>query len=193
MIIGMPQHLRPLLNMTNDEWENLCLECGGWEWIDSEAKGKNEFGENVGLERLRETLEANEWDGGNLDVEDNMDVFETELGLRDESPVSRAIEAETDAPGMHEAILKQDEDGNEDPGGDDQIEELESMMLKIQAIKGVYLNPIFVLFDAVPYLHQRQLIPFPLAEKGAGMAPNDRKRFAARAVMEVMKSTEAID
>lgn len=166
LVVGMPQPLRPVLNVTDEEWEDLCLDCGGWEWIDGEAKGKNEFGERVGFERLKETLEANEWDGGDLDIEDDIDVFETELGLRDGSKPSEGIEVETDAPGMHEAILKHDEDGgNEDPGGDDQIEELESMMMKMQAIK----------------------------EKGAGMAQNERKRFAARAVMEVMKSVESID
>lgn len=137
-VVGMPQPLRPLLNMKNEEWEDLSLDCGGWEWIDSEAKGKNEFGENVGFERLKETLEANEWDGGDVDAENNINVFETELGLRDGSFASEGIEVETDAPGMHEAILDHQEDGGiENHGGNIQVEELESMMLKMQAIKGV--------------------------------------------------------
>ncbi|KAI4173961.1 MAG: hypothetical protein LQ343_002729 [Gyalolechia ehrenbergii] len=165
-VVGMPQPLRPLLNMKNEEWEDLSLDCGGWEWIDSEAKGKNEFGENVGFERLKETLEANEWDGGDVDAENNINVFETELGLRDGSFASEGIEVETDAPGMHEAILDHQEDGGiENHGGNIQVEELESMMLKMQAIK----------------------------EKGAGMADDERKHFAAKAVAEVMKSVESTD
>ncbi|KAL8944700.1 MAG: hypothetical protein Q9216_000268 [Gyalolechia sp. 2 TL-2023] len=174
LVVGMSQPLRPLLSMTDHEWEDLCLDCGNWEWIDSEAKGKNEFGEHVGSERLKEALEANEWDGGDIDVGNNIDVLETELGLRDGSSLSErlseglseGIEVETDVPEMHEAILKHYEaSGNEDPGGDVQVEELERMMLKMQAIK----------------------------EKGAGMGGEERKRFAARAVMEVMKSIKSVD
>ncbi|KAL8722969.1 MAG: hypothetical protein Q9225_000662 [Loekoesia sp. 1 TL-2023] len=166
LLICMPQPLRPLLSMTNDEWEDLCLDCGGWEWIDSEAKGKNEFGENVGLERLKEALEANEWDAGGINADNNIDDFETELGLRDESSTAEGIEVETDAPGMHEAILRHGKDaGDRDPEGDNQVEELESMMLRMQTIK----------------------------EKAASMAGDERKRFAAKAVMEVMKSVESVN
>lgn len=124
--------------MSNDEWEDLCRDCGGWEWIDSEATGKNEFGENVGLGRLKEALEANEWDGsggGGGDVD--ADEFEAELGLRgdDEGVTPAAIESGSDFAGMHEAILGHG--GEVDAEGDIQVEELESMMLKMQAIKGM--------------------------------------------------------
>ncbi|KAL8930634.1 MAG: hypothetical protein Q9208_000505 [Pyrenodesmia sp. 3 TL-2023] len=172
LAIGMPQPLRPLLAMSNDEWEDLCRECGGWEWIDNEATGKNEFGEKVGLERLQETLEANEWeeDGGeDLDAEDD-DVkhFEAELGLRDDSEgaAPAGMELGNDFEGMHEAILGQDEEGGDDgcSEGDIQVDELESMMLKMQAIK----------------------------EKGADMPEEERKRFAAKAVTEVMKSITSV-
>ncbi|KAL8835626.1 MAG: hypothetical protein Q9170_003243 [Blastenia crenularia] len=169
LLVGTPQPLRPLLITTIDEWEGLCLDCGGWEWIDSEAKGKNEFGEKVGLERLRETLEANEWDGGSLDVEDDVNGFEIELGLRndrEECLIAKRMDVNIDPLDIHEAILRQDEDAEvEDPGRDIQVEELESMMLKMQAIK----------------------------EKGAGMAEEERKRFAAKAIMEVMKSVESVN
>ncbi|KAL9603077.1 MAG: hypothetical protein Q9219_001441 [cf. Caloplaca sp. 3 TL-2023] len=166
LLVGMPQPLRPQLPVTDDEWEGICLDCGGWEWIDAEAKGKNEFGENVGLERLKEVLEANEWDGGDIDGAQNLDDFETELGLRDTTPATEGIGVETDDPEVHEAILSHGaDDGDEDAGNDDQIEELESLVLKMQAIK----------------------------EKGASMSEEERKRFAAKAVMSVIKSVDSVN
>lgn len=136
LVIGMPQPLRPLLEMSCDEWEDLGLDCGGWQWIDSEAKGKNEFGEKLGLERLQEALEANEWDGGDFDA-DEVDL-ESELGLRrDETTVDDIAVERDDVVGIREAILGQDTLDDEDDEGDAQVEELESMMLKMQAIKGL--------------------------------------------------------
>ncbi|KAL8735985.1 MAG: hypothetical protein Q9166_000547 [cf. Caloplaca sp. 2 TL-2023] len=154
----MPQPLRPLLEMSNDDWEDLCLDCGGWQWIDSEATGKNEFGENVGLERLKEALEANEWDGAGLDT-DKID-FEAELGFREGDVSSDEIELEKDdVVGFREAILGGHEMDKEENTEDDmQVEELESMMLKMQAIKGT------------------------------GMLEKDRKRLAAKAVREIMET-----
>lgn len=136
LVIGMPQPLRPLLDMSSDEWEDLGLDCGGWQWIDSEAKGKNEFGEKLGLERLQEALEANEWDGGDFTT-DEVDL-ENELGLRrGETTVDDVAVERDDVVGIREAILGQDTLEDEDDEGDAQVEELESMMLKMQAIKGL--------------------------------------------------------
>ncbi|KAI4189459.1 MAG: hypothetical protein LQ346_005103 [Caloplaca aetnensis] len=153
--------------MNDDEWEDLCRECGGWEWIDIEATGKNEFGEKVGLERLQETLEANEWDEGGGDAvisTDDIKDFEADLGLLDDAKgaTPTGMDLGHDFDGMHEAILGRGEEGADDgcSEGDIHVEELESMMLKMQAIK----------------------------EKGASMPEEERKRFAAKAVTEVMKS-----
>ncbi|KAL9591002.1 MAG: hypothetical protein Q9203_000198 [Teloschistes exilis] len=164
LLLGMPQPLRPLLEISNDEWEDLCQACGGWEWIDGEARGKNEFGENVGLERLKEALEANEWDGGTDDtqIDDNL---EDELGLGDGKLRDGEQELETDGVGMHDAILMQDTNDDAGSEGDVQIQELESMMLKMQAIKAP--NP---------------------AERGATLPDGERRKLAAKAVKEVMQS-----
>ncbi|KAL8786156.1 MAG: hypothetical protein Q9213_002926 [Squamulea squamosa] len=143
LVIGMPQPLRPLLEMSNDEWEDLCLDCGGWQWIDSEAQGKNQFGETVGLERLQEALEANEWDGGDLDAEE-ID-FESELDLREGDDSSDDIQLERDdVVGIREAILEHDGMVAENTEDDAQVEELESMMLKMQAIKGSFQYLFFI-------------------------------------------------
>ncbi|KAL9061186.1 MAG: hypothetical protein Q9206_000669, partial [Seirophora lacunosa] len=151
LALGLPQPQRPLLAMTDESWEDLCRACGGWEWIDAEARGENAFGEKVGGERLREALEANVWDGTaggagrDEEEEEDIDAFEVELGLQeddDDGGLELGISA-----GMREAILKQKSAGEkdvdtpkeeEDDGTTDkdiQVEELESMMLKMQAIK----------------------------------------------------------
>ena len=47
--------MNPSLDITNEEWENLCTDSGSWEWIDGELaanleldgegrKERNEFG-----------------------------------------------------------------------------------------------------------------------------------------------------
>ncbi len=168
--------------MSNDQWEDLCLDCGRWQWIDSEAVGRNEFQETLGLKRLKEALEANEWDGGDLDAGE-IDL-EVDLGLRERDNSSDDIELEReDDLGSREAILEQHALVEEGTEGDAQVEELESMMLKMQAIKG--------LFRCLLLLHRskHQLTPFaPIAEKGIGMPEDDRKRLAAKAVRDIMKS-----
>ncbi|KAL9591253.1 MAG: hypothetical protein Q9179_007907, partial [Wetmoreana sp. 5 TL-2023] len=189
LVIGMPQPLRPLLAFSNDEWEDLCQDCGGWEWIDSEAMGKNEFGENVGLQRLKEALEANEWDGGKGDIDVNDSDFEAEMALGD-GKVSNAgdIEVGFDAADMHEAILGPGEGLRDKRVADDlQVEELERLMLRMQAIKGPF--PFLLSVNRIRYLHEKLAeSDRPPAEKGAGMPEEERKRFAAKAVKDVMKS-----
>lgn len=57
LAIGMQQTMSPRLEMCGEEWEDLCRECGGWEWIDGELEGdgggkgkdeRNEFGGESG-------------------------------------------------------------------------------------------------------------------------------------------------
>ena len=128
--------------MSNDQWEDLGLDCGGWQWIDSEAKGKNEFAENLGLERLKEALETNEWDGGGDLGADELDL--EELGLREHENTEDDVELERDdVVGLREAILGDHASEEEDTEGDAQVQELESMMLKMQAIKGLSRLPCF--------------------------------------------------
>lgn len=42
LAVGMQQTISPSLEVTNEEWENLCMDCGSWEWIDGELDGKGE-------------------------------------------------------------------------------------------------------------------------------------------------------
>lgn len=161
LAVGMQQTISPSLEVTNEERENLCMECGSWEWIDGELDGKgesnaegkkerNDFGEKVGIERLKEALEACEWEGADVDtVSDDLGL---EDGFGDE-----AAQVEREFMGLNMAV-----NGGEgaDEGEDEGVEELESMMLKMQAIK----------------------------DMGADMPEAERRKFAAKAVRDVMKA-----
>ncbi|THV63508.1 hypothetical protein D6D28_10622 [Aureobasidium pullulans] len=52
--------------------EEICLDLG-FEYIHIDATGKNEYGENLGLERAKEALEANEWSASSADDDDDED------------------------------------------------------------------------------------------------------------------------
>ena len=81
-----------------DEWEDACAEWG-LEFVHYDAaaaasqkdrggeKGRNEFGERVGIARVREALEANDWSaaaGGGEDEEEDEDEDGELLLLRRE-------------------------------------------------------------------------------------------------------------
>lgn len=50
----------------DEEEETLEILCRMWgfEYVDFERSGRNDYGEAVGMERVREALEANDWDEG---------------------------------------------------------------------------------------------------------------------------------
>lgn len=60
LAVGTEQTTSPSLEVSHDEWEKLCMDCGSWEWIDGELDGKvepnkeghretNEFGGKSGI------------------------------------------------------------------------------------------------------------------------------------------------
>ena len=194
--------------MGPDDWEDLCRDVEGeWEWIDGtiadphddsggldgEERGKktngkekgivNEFGEKVGIARLKEALEANEWESiteGNdgADEYDGYSALELELGIAGEESVGKrgfseeAEEARGEIFSLSSAIRNGDTEGDEEEdvdeagdkieneGDDDEVQGLETMMLKLQAAKDL----------------------------GADMPEVERRKFAAKAVREAMKS-----
>ena len=46
LCIGLHQPTVPQIEISDEDWEDLCREAGGWEWIDGEVEGdgRNEFG-----------------------------------------------------------------------------------------------------------------------------------------------------
>ncbi|KAK8170396.1 alpha and gamma adaptin binding protein p34-domain-containing protein [Phyllosticta citribraziliensis] len=151
-----------------DEWDEWC-SAEGFEFVDVGSQDRpgtrNAFGEKVGVERVREALEANDWDGD--DVGAGLD-----LGLGDEdgdegdwhsSFAAEEAEMGFELAGMKAAIGGgADDDGDDDDDADQaaEVEELERMMSKLQGIK----------------------------DTAAGMPEEQRKRFAAKAVNDLMKS-----
>ncbi|KAF1357388.1 hypothetical protein EJ07DRAFT_128579 [Lizonia empirigonia] len=149
LAVAMPQSTTPYLEKTGDEWEELCMEHG-FEYIDSEAKGKNDFGEAVGVQRIREALEAGEWESGaNFEFDEEDDGFEGSFAAEE-------AEMNMELFGMKDVLHGEDGEGEL---GDKDVQELETMMKKMVAIK----------------------------EMGEGMEEAERKRFAAKAVNDLMK------
>ena len=172
LAVGMQQTTTPSLEIPTEEWEELCRECGSWEWIDGTVDGpklkqkekdRNEFGEKVGIARLQEALEANEWDAGRGDeLSDDLGLDDGDLGFGEET-----AQMQTEMWGMQSAVREEgrEEEGEEmgDEGdedvGDKEVQELEAMMLKMQAVR----------------------------DMGADISEAERRRFAAKAVKDVLK------
>jgi len=129
LAIGMPQSTTPYLERSTEEWDEMCIEYG-FEFVDSESKGKNEFGEETGIKRVEDALKAQEWDGGAGG--EGLDFGDDELG--------EGLDAEEREMGMELFGLKNAVHGLDDDEEDDeeaQVEELESLMRRMVAIKGI--------------------------------------------------------
>jgi len=123
------------VKISAEEWDDLCMEHG-FEFVDASATGVNDFGEKVGLERLREALEANEWSGSQDEattddalggLEDEEDEINAELwGLK------AALHEVDDEPVEHETQPQKDEAL--------QVDSLEKLMGQALAIKGIVFS-----------------------------------------------------
>ncbi|KAF7900099.1 hypothetical protein EAF00_004435 [Botryotinia globosa] len=164
LAVAMPQSTTPCLEKSFDEWEELCQEHG-FEFIDFESKGRNQYSEPMGLERLKEALEANEWEGGDDDGE-GIDLGDFEDDGDDNKSIGFGIEAaelEMEMFGMKQAIYGESSEKTNPEGeieNEDGVEQLEALMLRMQAVK----------------------------DMGADLPEAERKRFAAKAVNDLMKT-----
>ena len=41
LAVGTQQSASPRLELTDEEWDNICINCGAWEWIDGELDGES--------------------------------------------------------------------------------------------------------------------------------------------------------
>lgn len=131
-----------------EKWEEELLGAGvlGWDVVswdpidegkEKENGTRNEYGELRGMERVREVLEANEW-GSSLASGDGLE----EIGLLsdDEGEVGFKLEAnelEREMFGLRMAVEKTGEEvADEEDREELKVEELEGLMMKMQAIKG---------------------------------------------------------
>ncbi|TKA82361.1 hypothetical protein B0A49_00102 [Cryomyces minteri] len=166
LAVATLQSITPHLERSSEEWEELCREVG-FEYVDGEVKGENEFGEPVGVARVKEALEANDWAADEvLDVDalsDDDDTFAgtfaaEEVEMERELWGLKSAVRGADAEDASSALLEGDHAAAEDEAS--QVEELERMMLKMQAVK----------------------------DMGVDLPEAERRRFAAKAVNDIMKT-----
>lgn len=148
-----------------EEWEDVCLSHG-FELICYGAEGTNEFGEKVGVERLREALEANEWATAGSGEED-LDLVDFEFE-DDEMGVTEREEAEWTAEllGVKSALAD---------GGTLEDEEVPASATQ-QAAQVDELEQIFGTLLA-------------LKERSAALPEAEKRRMAAQTVRALMKDS----
>lgn len=129
LAVAMANSIVPGIDKSAEEWDDLCREHG-FEFVNSEGKGKNEFGELQGVERVREALEACEWEALPEEFE-GRDGDEEEFG---ETFAAEEAEINLEWLGVKTAVNTGDDMGENEEG----VEELERMMKRLQAIKGEY-------------------------------------------------------
>lgn len=171
LAISMANPIVPGLEMEVEDWEDLCREHG-FEYVDSEAKGKNEFGEFQGVERVREALEANEWEA----LPEEFDKEGHEDGEEEFGETFAAEEAEINLEWLGVKTAVNGGDGEDEDG----VEELDRMMKRLQAIKGMFYSR---------YFQGGEFGQHVILDTGSAMEPEERKRFAARAVNDLLKDT----
>jgi hypothetical protein len=103
------------------------------------------FLELMGVERLKEALEANDWDG-NDDAEGEVNVDDLEAGddeEEDDGSIGFGIdpaEMKDEMAGMKQAIYGGsaggDVDIEDEEAGDREIQQMQAMMLKMQSLRG---------------------------------------------------------
>ncbi|THY28912.1 hypothetical protein D6D00_03947 [Aureobasidium pullulans] len=135
--------------------EEICSDLG-FEYIHIDATGKNEYGENLGLERAKEALEANEWSASSADDDDDEDNVG---GIDDEQAQMNA-----ELWGLKASLLDPDNEGDEAEGSALEIEDDDLGVLDMMNIANW------------------------ITETTAGMPENERKKYAARAVDDLMKN-----
>ncbi|UNI19604.1 hypothetical protein JDV02_005783 [Purpureocillium takamizusanense] len=189
------------------EWDEICAEAGMEyvhlpSWAAASAPGgRNEFGEKSGMERVREALEANDWEG------DGMDEFGAFEGTDSEVDDNASLDPESldfgfdraDFEGLKKAIWSsgvEPGEGNstsDAPGAtagnatsDVQTQDgrahTHSPPQKGQDIEGEALDE-----DDVAKVERMMRKLQAAREAGQGMNEAQRKRMAARAVAEVMR------
>lgn len=175
LAVGMPQGITPHLQLDDEDWEEFCRELG-FEYVDATTKGKNEFGEPTGIDRIREALETTEWDGAEDDFGDILGEDDLESMGEDGNGEWGAFSMEEAEMNMELLGMKTAVNGGsatDEDGEAVQVEELERMMGKLQAIKGtIVLLPAscpansYLQIPARPCQKPkgRDLLPKPLAK-----------------------------
>ncbi|KAJ5515205.1 hypothetical protein N7527_006765 [Penicillium freii] len=166
-------------------WEDQFFDMGllGWEVVEwdpkevLEVETRNQYGERVGMPRIKEVLETHDWsmvggdsgfDGDNdPDVDSDDDLQDQLLGMGGSRGFGDEVhELEREMFGLRMAIDRGGGDGDEkddsdhDDGEDEiDVESMEALMMRMQAIK----------------------------DMSSELPEGERKRFAAKAVQDIMR------
>ncbi|KGO69669.1 Alpha/gamma-adaptin-binding protein p34 [Penicillium italicum] len=165
-------------------WEDQFFDMGllGWEVVEwdpkehSEVETKNQYGELEGMPRIKEVLETHDWSivGGDSsfdedndpDMDSDDDLQGQLLGLGGSRGFGDEVhELEREMFGLRMAIERGGGDGDErddsDHDGEDEIdvESMEALMMRMQAIR----------------------------DMSSELPEAERKRFAAKAVQDIMR------
>lgn len=141
------------------------------------------------MRRIRQIIETHEWasDDQSADADADLgfddDLEEQLLGFdKSNSGFNLEVnELEREMFGLRMAIERGGDDGDEfggfedDDDGDIKVESMEALMLRMQAIKGIYSSLVLVWADA------------NYADMSADLPESERKKFAAKAVRDIMK------
>lgn len=150
----------------NDQ-DEICMESG-FEYIDYTATGNNEFGEKVGVERLKEALEANEWDAGGDEDDLGVDLenlgLDDEFGLgvlgQDEAEITAELFGMKAALNGHDAFDAETDDVTPHDRQASEVDDLERIMVRLLAVK----------------------------QQGADLPEAQRRRLAAKAVQDLFQA-----
>jgi len=130
--------MAPLPAEEMEELESACLRIG-FELVDfanGSKGGRNEYGEVMGMERVKEALEANDWMGGS----DWVPSDEDEEGEGGDGVKAIGDEMEREMFGLHKAIFAGEDGDGEEEGEEMQVEKLEAVMTKLTMLKGISFN-----------------------------------------------------
>ncbi|KAI9683542.1 MAG: hypothetical protein M1820_010919 [Bogoriella megaspora] len=138
LAVGLQQTTTPNLQITYDEWDDIAREFG-FEFVDAEAKGRNEYGEPQGIPRIREALETNDWAMDEpLDLDDDEDP--TQSSTSDDNDLGMgSLEFNSEFTALKTALVSNSgEDGrDEETVEDEQVDQLDRMMAHLQAARGM--------------------------------------------------------
>ncbi|RAL04033.1 adaptin-binding domain-containing protein [Aspergillus ibericus CBS 121593] len=157
-------------------WEDQVCEMGlmGMEVVEwdksakGDGEGRNRYGELQGMRRIKEVLETHDWATTEPELLDDGfgDELERELlGLDDDDTVNgfdvEVDELQREMVGLRMAIERggDDFDGDEDEDDELRVDAVEALLLRMRAIK----------------------------DMSAELPETERKRFAAKAVRDIMK------
>ncbi|KAJ5772936.1 Alpha/gamma-adaptin-binding protein p34 [Penicillium paradoxum] len=163
-------------------WEDQFFDMGllGWEVVEwdpkegKEVETRNQYGEREGMPRIKEVLETHDWSmtGGSSGIDDDAeldsedDLQDQLLGLGGSRGFGDEVsQLEREMFGLRMAIERGGGDGDEEDighdDGDDEIdvESMEALMMRMQAIR----------------------------DMSSELPESERKRFAAKAVQDLMR------